>query len=43
MPDGCPRDSRLEGGKVRKLDHARPFGKADSDEEDAYDEDYGED
>ena len=41
VPDGCPRDPRLEGGKVRKLDHAKQFGKTDSDEEDdVYDDDY---
>ena len=45
VPDGCPRDPRLEGGKMRKLDHAKPFGKTDSDEEDdSYDDDFnGED
>ena len=45
VPDGCPRDPRLEGGKMRKLDHAKPFGKTDSDEEDdSYDDAFnGED
>ena len=35
VPDGCPMDSRLEGGRVRKLDHVKKSGQADTDNDDA--------
>ena len=37
LPDGCPMDSRLEGGRVHKLDHGRKNRQADDMDEDYYD------
>ena len=36
VPDGCPMDSRLEGGRVRKLDHAKKTGQTDDNTDDDF-------